>query len=869
MPLDIDALNPAQREAVVTTEGPLLVLAGAGSGKTRVLTYRIAHLIEDLGVPPWQILAITFTNKAAREMRDRLDGLLGGRSMRGMWVSTFHAMCIRMLRIDCERIGYSKNFAVYDDDDSKRLMKSIMADLHIDEKTMALNAIRSRISTAKNELLSPDEMLADAKTPPDRTAAKAYAELQVRLRRANAMDFDDLLMNAHVLLRDNPDVLDGYQERFRYISVDEYQDTNRAQYEICRLLAAKHQNIMVVGDDDQSIYSWRGADIRNILDFEKDYPRARTVKLEQNYRSTGHILEAANAVVANNTERKSKRLFTAEGDGEKIKLCQKPDETAEANYIAGEIRGLRDRGTRYRDIAVFYRTNAQSRALEDGLVKAGIPYTIVGGTRFFDRAEIRDVMAYLKLVLNPNDDVSAMRVVNKPARSIGATTQERISAIARDRGISFFEAACAYVVEEPGVPTRTRNGIIRFLQIIGDARSYEGELASVVEMIVERTGLIEALRNEDTDEARDRIENIREFVGVVKEYVANHQTEAQDMLSNAEVAELSPNLGESGAPAMPAVTSAPAVSGEPAEGGQSQAGDLDLAGFMEWLALRTDLDAASTDGDNVTLMTVHAAKGLEFDTVFVAGMEETVFPHVFNGTLGQDQSKIEEKRRLAYVAITRARRRLYLCYARMRRLFGQEQHNPLSRFVNEIPAEHVTYVGVGSDGYEGFGYDRRGSRHGIGGAGHNVEVYDGNVFGNRTRSSGASATASGRSAFSSGRPSASGRSGVSFDSFVSSGSSRSGFSRSDSGLSSGSSLGSSRASSRSSLRDAPAPQAPTRQYERAEASTSFAPGDRVNHKKFGTATVVRIEGDKITIHLDSGGEKVLLKGYAPIVKIKG
>ncbi len=845
MPLDIDALNPAQRTAVVTTEGPLLVLAGAGSGKTRVLTYRIAHLIEDLGVPPWQVLAITFTNKAAREMRDRLGALLGGRPTRGMWVSTFHAMCVRMLRIDCERVGYSKSFAVYDDDDSKRLMKSIMADLRIDDKEMQLNAIRRRISAAKNELASPDDLLAEARTPPDRLAAKAYGELQLRLRRANAMDFDDLLVNAHALLRDNPDVLDGYQERFRYISVDEYQDTNRAQYAICRLLAAKHRNLMVVGDDDQSIYSWRGADIRNILDFEKDYPSAKTVKLEQNYRSTGHILDAANAVVANNTERKPKRLFTAEGDGEKVKLCSLRDETAEANYIAGEIRGLRDRGVRYRDMAVFYRTNAQSRVLEDGLVKADIPYTIVGGTRFFDRAEIRDVTAYLKLVLNPHDDVSALRVVNKPARSIGATTQERISAIARDRGISFFEAAGAYVAEEPGVSTRTRNGIARFLQIVGDARSYEGDLADVVETVIERSGLVDALRAEDTDEARDRIENVREFVGVVKEYVANHRAAGEEMPANDEVGD--------------------AAAGEQGDG-RPKAGDLDLAGFMEWLALRTDLDAAATDGENVTLMTVHAAKGLEFDTVFVAGMEETIFPHVFNGAMVQDQSKIEEERRLAYVAITRARRRLYLCYATLRHLYGQEQHNPLSRFVNEIPPEHVAYVGVGSDGYAGLGYDRRGSRHGIAGAGHNVEVYGGSVFGNRTRSSGASAAASGRSASPSSRPSASGRSGVSFDSFVSSGSAGS---PRPARASAGSFSGSSPSASRGAVREAPAPQAPARPYERGGAPASFAPGDRVNHKKFGAATVVRCDGDKITIHLDSGGEKVLLKGYAPIVKIKG
>lgn len=828
MPIDIDSLNPAQREAVLTVDGPLLVLAGAGSGKTRVLTYRIAHMVEDLGVAPWQVLAITFTNKAAREMRERLDKLMGGRSTRGMWVCTFHAMCVRILRIDGARLGYGDNFTIYDDDDSKRLVKSILADLNVDEKRFPVNAVRARISAAKNELATPDQMLADAKTPPDQVAAKVYAELQTRLKRANAMDFDDLLVNAYVLLRDNPDVLEQYQDRFRYISVDEYQDTNHAQYQICKMLAAKHKNLMVVGDDDQSIYSWRGADIRNILDFEKDYPAARTVKLEQNYRSTGHILDAANAVVAHNTERKAKRLFTGEGDGEKIKLCLKRDELAEANYIAGEVKALHDRGVGFDEMAVFYRTNAQSRVLEDGLVKAGIPYTIVGGTRFFDRTEIRDLTAYLKLVVNPADDVSARRVINKPARGIGATTQERIGELARNRGISYFEAAGAFVVEEPGVPTRTRNGIIRFLQVVGDAQAFEGDLADVVEMVAEKSGLVDALRAENTDEARDRIENVREFFGVVKEYVANHEP-ADDLPSNAEV------LAQAAAD-KPQATLFDA-DGAPAEG-EAVAGDLNLAGFMEWLALRTDLDAAGEGDAAVTLMTIHAAKGLEFNTVFVAGMEEGIFPHVFDSNM--DESKLEEERRLAYVAITRARRRLYLCYAEARRLYGDMQHNRRSRFIDEIPPEHTVSVGVGSEGFGGLGYDRRGSRHGIGGAGHDVEVYGGSVFGNRTRSSGRSAASSGRS-------------GSSFDAFMASGKARDSAATARPG----------------SLADEmPAPQAPTATYTRPQAEASFAVGDRVSHKKFGMGTVTACKGDQITIHLDSGATKTLLKGYAPIVKVK-
>ncbi len=945
MALDIDSLNPAQREAVVTTEGPLLVLAGAGSGKTRVLTYRIAHMIEDIGIMPWHILAITFTNKAAREMRERLDKLMDGLSTRGMWVCTFHAMCVRMLRIDAERLGYTNNFTIYDADDSKRLVKSILQELHIDEKRFPVNAVQSRISAAKNELMDSDDLMEACSTPADEVAAKVFKELEKRLKRANAMDFDDLLVNAYTLLKNNPDVLEGYQDRFTHISVDEYQDTNRAQYQICKLLAAKHKNLMVVGDDDQSIYSWRGADIRNILDFEKDYPTAKTVKLEQNYRSTGHILDAANAVVAHNTERKAKRLFTSSGDGEKIRLALKRDELAEANYIAGEIKGLHDQGTPYSDMALFYRTNAQSRVLEDGLVKAGIPYTIVGGTRFFDRAEIRDLTAYLKLAVNPADDVSARRVINKPARSIGATTQERIAELASRRGVSFFEAAAEYVLE-PGVTSKTRNGIVRFLQVVADAQSYDGDLADIVEMIADESGLIDALRAEGTDEAQDRIENIREFFGVVKEYVANHEP-SEELLSNAqsglidalraegtdEAQDRIENIREffgvvkeyvaNHEPSEELLSNAQ-VQEEATEPGEAVAGDLNLAGFMEWLALRTDLDSAGDGESAVTLMTVHAAKGLEFNTVFVAGMEEGIFPHVWlalrtdldsagdgesavtlmtvhaakglefntvfvagmeegifphvNDFVGTDPAKLEEERRLAYVAITRARRKLYLCHAESRRLFGDVQHNRRSRFVDEIPSEHTTSVGVGSEGFGGFGYDRRGSRHGIGGAGHGVEVYGGQVFGNRTRSSGRGASGGGRSfddffggssratspsttaspapevyggqvfgnrTRSSGRGASGG--GRSFDDFFG---------------------GSSRATSPSTTAS-PAPKAPSVNYSQTKASESFAIGDRVSHKKFGLGTVTACKGDQITIHLDSGGDKTLLKGYAPIVKIKG
>ena len=800
MTIDIDSLNPAQKSAVLKVEGPLLVLAGAGSGKTRVLTYRIAHMLEDLGIMPWQILAITFTNKAAREMKERLERLLEGRSMRGMWVCTFHAMCVRMLRIDCARLGYGDSFAIYDDDDSKRLVKSIMADLHIDEKRFPLNAVRSQISSAKNELLDPADFVARANTPPEKVAASVYEELQRRLARANAMDFDDLLVNAYHLLRDNPDILEQYQERFRYISVDEYQDTNRAQYQITSLLAGKYQNLMVVGDDDQSIYSWRGADIRNILDFEKDYPGAAVVKLEQNYRSTGHILDAANAVVSHNTERKEKCLFTAAGDGEKVKICLNRDEIAESNYISGQIKGLHDKGVSYSDIALFYRTNAQSRVLEDGLVKAGIPYPIVGGTRFFDRMEIRDLTAYLKLAVNPSDDVSARRVINKPARGIGATSQDRIAQIARERGCTFVQACGEFALGDYGATTRIRNSILHFLQIIEEAQTFQGDVDQIVEAIAAKSGLVDALRAENTDEARDRMENIQEFVGVAKEYVDTHQDTQEELLSNAEV------LAEAAGGSAAAVQSADTL-WEAAEEEGPVAGELSLPGFMEWLALRTDLDAVGEGEACVTLMTVHAAKGLEFDNVFVAGMEEGVFPHV--NDFSADESKLEEERRLAYVAITRARKCLWLCYAQMRRLYGNQQHNRRSRFIDEIPAEHTVSVGVGSESFEGFGYDRRGSRHGILGAGHSTEVYGGSVFGNRTRSSGGGASVS----------------------------------------------------------ELPAPHVATPSYSNAAANAVWNVGDRVNHKKFGPGTVIASKGDQITVQLDSGATKTLLKGYAPIVKI--
>ncbi len=664
MALDLTSLNPAQRTAVETVDGPLLVLAGAGSGKTRVLTYRIAHLVGDLRVSPAEILAITFTNKAAAEMRERLGALVGP-GVRSMWVLTFHAMCVRMLRADGDRLGFTRNFTIYDQDDSKRLLKEVMRELDIDDKHYPINGVANRISSAKSELLSSTDFAAKAVAPMDKKAAQIMARYQSRLLAANAMDFDDLLSNAHRLLSQHEDVRRAYQQRFRYISVDEYQDTNHAQYAITNLLASGHGNLMVVGDDDQSIYSWRGADITNILEFERDYPQAVVVKLEENYRSTARILAAANAVVANNESRKPKTLFTANAEGEKISSYLASDERDEARFIGGEIeRLIRTEHRGYMDFAVFYRTNAQSRSLEDALLRAGVPYRIVGGTRFFDRAEIRDVMGYLKAVVNPADEISLKRIINTPKRSIGGTTVERIDLDARNSGTG-FEDAMRLAVSDDRFQARTQAALAGFIGLLDEMRSMQGDLRDLVEMIVARAGLIEALEAENTDEARGRADNIREFFGVVSEFAENHD-----------------------APDLPA--------------------------FMEWLALRTDLDSLAEGEEYVTLMTVHTAKGLEYPVVFVAGLEESIFPHM-NSMF--DPSGLEEERRLAYVAITRARERLYLTHAHARSIYGATQHNPTSRFVAEIPAECVESSGVGSLGVSGSGWEKRGDRRGTSGHG--------------------------------------------------------------------------------------------------------------------------------------------------------
>ena len=778
MPIDLDTLNGPQREAVLCTEGPLLVLAGAGSGKTRVLTHRIAHLVEDLNVAPWQIMAITFTNKAAAEMRERLQSLIGG-GARGMWVSTFHSMCVRILRTDCERVGFAKGFTIYDDSDSKRLVEQIMDELNIDKKRYPIPALRNRISQAKNDLQVAEVFAEKTSDQVGQVAARVYTRLQERLRQLNAFDFDDLLLYTWLLLKNHPDVLAAYQNRFRYLMVDEYQDTNHAQYVLTQLLAAAHKNIMVVGDDDQSIYSWRGADLRNILDFEKDYPEARVVKLEENYRSMGNILAAANAVIANNLTRKPKKLFTSKPAGDKISVYSATDERDEGRWIASEIEHQHGEGMSYNQIAVFYRTNAQSRMLEDMLMRAGVPYRLIGGTRFFDRAEIRDVMAYLNLVVNPANDVAAHRVINVPKRGIGKTTVEHIDYVARETGITFLRAAELCIVDDQ-IRSATRKAIAEFVALIHEAQGYAGDLRKVVEAIVDKAGLIRVLEAENSDDAAGRIEIIQELFGVVDEYAQTHDD--ADALFEPPTAEDALEANDE-----PPVRTFQANS---------------LPDFVEWVTLRTDMDTVAEDGEAITMMTIHASKGLEFDCVFVAGMEESLFPH---GNSSQDSQGLEEERRLAYVAITRARKKLYLTNAFTRQIFGQSSANPPSRFIGEIPLELRKGIGMGSAGFSGSGWEKRGSRRGIAGSGS--EAGGGRVFG--------------QSSASGSRP-------------------------------------------RQQTRPAVKPEA----QKKAAAKMTFTKGDTVDHKVFGRGTITKVDGDTLHVRFSRTGQtKKLLKDYAPIVKI--
>jgi DNA helicase II / ATP-dependent DNA helicase PcrA len=636
-PDPLEGLNPVQREAVAHHEGPLLIIAGAGSGKTRVLTHRIAHLIRDHDVSPFQILAITFTNKAADEMKRRVAALVGPVAQK-MWVSTFHSACVRMLRRDAPRLGYPSSFTIYDDADSTRLTGYVIRDLGVDPKKFQPRQVAAVISAAKNDFVPVDEFHDRAKTIFERRIAQIYREYQDRLAKAGAMDFDDLLLNTARVFREHPEALEHYRQRFQHILVDEYQDTNRVQNELVIQLASQHRNVCIVGDDAQSIYRFRGADMRNILEFERAFPDATVILLEQNYRSTQTILSAANAVIANNLAQKPKELWTDAGSGSLIVRYHADDEVDEAQWVAGEISRLHDEGERWGDVAVFYRTNAQSRVIEEFLMRSGIPYRVVGGTRFYDRREIKDVLAYLKVLMNPVDEVSVKRILNVPKRGIGDTTVGRLDAMSRSEGIAFIEALRR--APAAGVSGRAVSGIDGFLALVDDLTELvPSGPATVLEAILERTGYIAELQAEHTIEAEGRLENLAELVGAARDVD-------------------------------------------------------DVTGFLERVSLVADTDdiPESDDDTSVVLMTLHSAKGLEFPDVFLVGLEDGVFPHL--RALGEP-AELEEERRLAYVGITRAMRRLYLTHAWSRTLWGSTQYNPPSRFLDEIP-EALVEVAQGS-----------------------------------------------------------------------------------------------------------------------------------------------------------------------------
>lgn len=629
--MNLEHLNPQQRKAAETLEGPVLILAGAGSGKTRALTYRVANLINH-GVTANQILALTFTNKAAKEMRERVFNLLGD-AAQNAWISTFHATCARILRKDIEKLGYTRNFSIYDDDDQMRMIKDILKQQNIDDKLLPPREIKGKISDAKNKVLSPDEWFqTTSKDYRSQMLHDVFVLYQSRLKAANALDFDDLILCALELLADHPPVLEGYRNRFSYIHVDEYQDTNYAQYMLVKLLTGDKHNLCVVGDDDQSIYGWRGADIRNILDFEKDFPEAVVIKLEQNYRSTSNILDAANQVIAHNTGRKEKVLWTDIPEGEPIKVFAAGDEKEEAAWVCDRIQQLELTGTTFGDIAVLYRNNAQSRVIEEMLLRAGIPYRVFGGLRFYDRKEVRDIIAYLRVIVNPADNISLLRIINQPKRSIGDSTISELAAYAQENDIPMFSS-----VQEipPSLSARPKKCVGEFAHLLNELIALKETLplTEFVETLIDKTGLKTQYEKDLSEEAGTRIENMEEFVGAVKEF------------ENA----------------LP---------------------DATLEDFLENVALVTELDQAEDSKQHVTLMTLHSAKGLEFPVVFMCGMEEGLFPSS-RSTL--EEERLEEERRLCYVGITRAMERLYLSYASQRMLYNQLHHNGPSRFLSEIP----------------------------------------------------------------------------------------------------------------------------------------------------------------------------------------
>jgi DNA helicase-2/ATP-dependent DNA helicase PcrA len=663
----LESLNPEQRKAVECTEKPLLIMAGAGSGKTRVLTHRIAYLVSVKKAPPWSILAITFTNKSAREMQERVVKLVGAFA-RDIWVSTFHSMCVRILRRDIHRLGFTSNFVILDSTDQLSVVKGCLKDLNIDPKRFDPKAVQAAISTAKNELITAEQYESTIGDYFEGVVSQVYYLYRKKLRSNNALDFDDLIMTTILLFQQEEEVLEFYQKKFQYIHVDEYQDTNRAQYMLCKLLAEKHKRICVVGDSDQSIYKWRGADISNILNFEKDYPDAEVILLEQNYRSTGNILSAANQVISRNTGRKPKNLWTDQGDGAKLRIFQAGTEYEEGYFVAGEVNTNVSKGMGYKDHAVLYRTNAQSRVIEEIFIKSDIPYQIVGGTRFYDRKEIRDIVAYLRLISNPDDDISLNRIINVPKRGIGASSMEKLGAAAGAEDSSMFRLMGN--LQGIGLTGRASEALYEFRELIDNLHKMMEYLTvtELTEQVLERTKYRDELILEGSIEAKSRLENIEEFLSVTQEFEKRND-------------------------------------------------ERSLVAFLTDLALIADIDVVDqenepTEKNAVILMTMHSAKGLEFPAVFIVGMEEGIFPH---SRTFVDEEEMEEERRLAYVGITRAEKQLYLSAAKMRTLFGKTSMNAPSRFLDEI-SEELREVSGGTDSRSG-GWgddDSRGYRGGFG-----------------------------------------------------------------------------------------------------------------------------------------------------------
>ena len=766
--MNLDVLNAQQRKAAETLEGPVLILAGAGSGKTRALTYRIANLLEH-GVQPWHILAITFTNKAAKEMRERVNKLVGEKGDE-TWVSTFHSMCARILRRDIEKLGYTRSFTIYDDDDQTSVIKDLLKRLGIDDKALTPREIKSKISDAKDHLLSPDEWFAQsARDFHAQQLHDLYYQYELRLRGANALDFDDLIVKTLELFADHPPVLESYRDRFHYVHVDEYQDTNFAQYSLVKLLTQRSRNLCVVGDDDQSMYGWRGADVRNILDFEKDFPDATVIKLEQNYRSTSNILDAANQVIAHNEGRKEKALWTELPEGEPIKLFCAGDEREEAAWICDRMTQLKLAGEEYGSMSILYRTNAQSRVLEEMLMRAGIPYRIYGGLRFYDRKEVKDIIAYLRCVVNPSDDVSLRRIINQPKRAIGESTIQELVRYAIEKEMPLF-SALADVPES--LSARPRKCVHEFGELMNELvlEHEDMGLSDFIKHMLDKTGLRAQYERDISDEGKARLENIDEFLGAVTEF-------------------------------------------------EQAAEEPTLESYLENVALISDIDSAENNPNYVTLMTVHSAKGLEFPTVFIAGLEEGIFP---SGRSLQDDKRLEEERRLCYVAITRAMKRLFLSYAAQRMLYNQLNYNAPSRFIAEIPKRLLDdeWISKREKSFPGAmeAYSHPAPRRASRGEQNGPLTFG--VPKIVTRGAGI-----GRGASALGIP------GV-----------QKGFT----------------------------PSAAASVPSSAVAAL-FAPGDRVMHKKFGEGNVVEIRGKgndaRIVITFAAYGEKEFALSIAPIVKV--